>query len=96
MAAAQQGEGTLREPSATAETVSAKPVRCSSAIVWLSCECVRLLKMTCKPHTSAACSRKRTAILTATPCLRVRGLWLQLRGLHLRRHALPGRPTDVR
>lgn len=38
---------TLREARATEATLRAKGVRRSSPTNWLSCECVRLAKMTC-------------------------------------------------
>lgn len=38
---------TLREARETVARLRAKGVRCSSPTNWLSCECVRLAKMTC-------------------------------------------------
>ena len=40
--------GTLRDASATRAMLFAKGVRRSSVTNWLSCECVRLQKMTCR------------------------------------------------
>jgi hypothetical protein len=47
--------GTLREARATEAMLSAKGVRRSSPTNWLSCECVRLAKMTCMAARDTKC-----------------------------------------
>ena len=51
-------ECTLREANATRAMLSAKGVRRSSDTNWLSCECVRLQKITCRSQQSDLVERQ--------------------------------------